>query len=175
MIAIFAVFMIENIISGKKSLSADSGEVEKMEHTGKQMALNIVKFLIGAAAVVVGADLLVDDGTVIARHLGVSEAIIGVTIIAIGTSLPELVTTLTAVAKKQSELSIGNIIGANIIDFQEAQPLAGRFDGLYLYRLCGGACHEFVHALSSVLNDRGCIFYSSFFFGIFKGRFYFYV
>ena len=116
MIAIFAVFMIENIISGKKSLSADSGEVEKMEHTGKQMALNIVKFLIGAAAVVVGADLLVDDGTVIARHLGVSEAIIGVTIIAIGTSLPELVTTLTAVAKKQSELSIGNIIGANIID-----------------------------------------------------------
>lgn len=64
-----------------------------MEHTGKQMALNIVKFLIGAAAVVVGADLLVDDGTVIARHLGVSEAIIGVTIIAIGTSLPELVTT----------------------------------------------------------------------------------
>lgn len=63
------------------------------------MALNIVKFLIGAAAVVVGADLLVDDGTVIARHLGVSEAIIGVTIIAIGTSLPELVTTLTAVAK----------------------------------------------------------------------------
>ena len=97
MIAIFAVFMIENIISGKKSLSADSGEVEKMEHTGKQMALNIVKFLIGAAAVVVGADLLVDDGTVIARHLGVSEAIIGVTIIAIGTSLPELVTTLTAV------------------------------------------------------------------------------
>ena len=78
MIAIFAVFMIENIISGKKSLSADSGEVEKTEHTGKQMALNIVKFLIGAAAVVVGADLLVDDGTVIARHLGVSEAIIGV-------------------------------------------------------------------------------------------------
>ena len=54
------------------------------------MALNIVKFLIGAAAVVVGADLLVDDGTVIARHLGVSEAIIGVTIIAIGTSLPDL-------------------------------------------------------------------------------------
>lgn len=47
MIAIFAVFMIENIISGKKSLSADSGEVEKTEHTGKQMALNIVKFLIG--------------------------------------------------------------------------------------------------------------------------------
>ena len=90
MIAIFAVFMIENIISGKKSLSADSGEVEKTEHTGKQMALNIVKFLIGAAAVVVGADLLVDDGTVIARHLGVSEAIIGVTIIAIAHHCPSL-------------------------------------------------------------------------------------
>ena len=129
MIAIFAVFMIENIISGKKSLSADSGEVEKTEHTGKQMALNIVKFLIGAAAVVVGADLLVDDGTVIARHLGVSEAIIGVTIIAIGTSLPELVTTLTAVAKKQSELSIGNIIGANIIDLTLILPICAFLSG----------------------------------------------
>ena len=127
MIAIFAVFMIENIISGKKSLSADSGEVEKTEHTGKQMALNIVKFLIGA--VVVGADLLVDDGTVIARHLGVSEAIIGVTIIAIGTSLPELVTTLTAVAKKQSELSIGNIIGANIIDLTLILPICAFLSG----------------------------------------------
>ena len=122
MIAIFAVFMIENIISGKKSLSADSGEVEKTEHTGKQMALNIVKFLIGAAAVVVGADLLVDDGTV-------SEAIIGVTIIAIGTSLPELVTTLTAVAKKQSELSIGNIIGANIIDLTLILPICAFLSG----------------------------------------------
>ena len=87
------------------------------------MEINIVKFLIGAAAVVVGADLLVDDGTVIARHLGVSEAIIGVTIIAIGTSLPEIVTTLTAVAKKQSELSIGNIIGANIIDLTLILPI----------------------------------------------------
>ena len=133
MIAIFAVFMIENIISGKKSLSADSGEVEKTEHTGKQMALNIVKFLIGAAAVVVGADLLVDDGTVIARHLGVSEAIIGVTIIAIGTSLPELVTTLTAVAKKQSELSIGNIIGANIIDLTLILPICAFFIGRNSY------------------------------------------
>lgn len=127
MIAIFAVFMIENIISGKKSLSADSGEVEKTEHTGKQMALNIVKFLIGAAAVVVGADLP-------ARHSDSHNT---------------------------------------YVDFQKAQPLAGRFDGLYLYRLCGGACHEFVHALSSVLNDRGCIFYSSFFSGFSKVVFIF--
>jgi len=59
------------------------------------------------------------------------------------------------------------------VDFQKAQPLAGRFDGLYLYRLCGGACHEFVHALSSVLNDRGCIFYSSFFSGFSKVVFIF--
>ena len=76
-----------------------------------------------------GADLLVDDGTVIARHLGVSEAIIGVTIIAIGTSLPELVTTLTAVAKKQSELSIGNIIGANIIDLTLILPICAFLSG----------------------------------------------
>ena len=130
MIAIFAVFMIENIIFRPKNLSPPiPARLRKWEHTGKQMALNIVKFLIGAAAVVVGADLLVDDGTVIARHLGVSEAIIGVTIIAIGTSLPELVTTLTAVAKKQSELSIGNIIGANIIDLTLILPICAFLSG----------------------------------------------
>ena len=70
-----------------------------------------------------GADLLVDDGTIIATKLGVSEAIIGVTIIAVGTSLPELVTTITAIVKKQSELSIGNIIGANIIDLSLILPI----------------------------------------------------
>ena len=77
----------------------------------------------------VGADLLVDDGTIIARQLGVSEAIIGVTIIAVGTSLPELVTTITAIVKKQSDLSIGNIIGANIIDLTMILPICAFLSG----------------------------------------------
>lgn len=122
LIAIFAVFMVENIISGKTGMDEDD-KSDNPEINAKSLTTNIAKFLIGAAAIVVGADLLVDDGTVIAKSLGVSEAIIGVTIIAVGTSLPELVTTVTAIAKKQSELSIGNIIGANIIDLTLILPI----------------------------------------------------
>ena len=122
LIIIFAVFMIENILQGKSSLG-ESKDDEKTEVNGKSIFVNIFKFVLGALGIVVGADLLVDDGTIIARGLGVSEAIIGVTIIAVGTSLPELVTTITAIAKKQSELSIGNIIGANIIDITLILPV----------------------------------------------------
>lgn len=119
---IFAVFMTENIITGKKSIIDEDGD-GKPDVNGKALTVNIAKFIIGALGIVIGADLLVDDGTVIARQLGISEAIIGVTIIAVGTSLPELVTTVTAIVKKQSELSIGNIIGANIIDLTMILPI----------------------------------------------------
>lgn len=122
LIAIFAVFMVENIISGKTGMEEDD-KSDNPVINAKSLSTNIAKFLIGAAGIVIGADLLVDDGTVIAKSLGVSEAIIGVTIIAVGTSLPELVTTVTAIAKKQSELSIGNIIGANIIDLTLILPI----------------------------------------------------
>ena len=128
MIVIFAVFMIENLISGKKSMGITE-EDRGPKATGKDIAINVVKFIIGAAAIAVGADLLVDDGTILATKMGVSEAIIGVTIIAIGTSLPELVTTITAIVKKQSDLSIGNIIGANIIDLTMILPICAFISG----------------------------------------------
>ena len=70
-----------------------------------------------------------DNGTELARLMGISEAIIGATLVAIGTSLPELVTTLTAIAKKQSSLSIGNIVGANIIDLTVILPLCAVVSG----------------------------------------------
>lgn len=80
------------------------------------IAKNIILFVVGAGGIVLGAQLLCDNGSMLASSLGVSQDIIGVTILAVGTSLPELVTTITAIAKKKSELSVGNIIGANIID-----------------------------------------------------------
>ena len=64
-----------------------------------------------------------------ARLLGVPESIIAVTMVAIGTSLPELVTTITAIVKRQSSLSIGNIVGANIIDLTVILPLCGVVSG----------------------------------------------
>ena len=80
------------------------------------MAVNLIKFAVGAVGIVWGADLLVDNGSALAVMAGIPERVIGVTIIAVGTSLPELITTITAIMKKQSSLSVGNILGANIID-----------------------------------------------------------
>ena len=70
-----------------------------------------------------------DYGTKLAQLLGVPDSIIGATLVAIGTSLPELVTTVTAIVKKQASLSIGNIIGANIIDLTLILPLCSLVSG----------------------------------------------
>ncbi|MCQ2451446.1 MAG: hypothetical protein MJ080_05675 [Clostridia bacterium] len=71
-----------------------------------------------------GARLLVDNGSALATKIGVPERIIGVTMVAIGTSLPELITTITAISKKQADLSVGNIIGANIMDLTLIMPIS---------------------------------------------------
>lgn len=89
----------------------------------KDIAKNIILFIVGAAAIVIGAQLMCDNGSMFASKLGLSEDLIGVTILAVGTSLPELVTTITAISKKKSDLSVGNVIGANIIDITLILPL----------------------------------------------------
>lgn len=76
----------------------------------------IIWFVIGAGCVVVGSYLLVHSGRELARLLGVSELVISLTMVALGTSLPEYVTAFTATLKGHQELSVGNIIGANILD-----------------------------------------------------------
>ena len=85
--------------------------------------------LLGAAAIVGGSQLLVDGGSGLALWQGVPERVIAVTLVAVGTSLPELVTTLTAIAKKQDSLSVGNVIGANIIDLTLILPLCALISG----------------------------------------------
>ena len=72
--------------------------------------------IVGAAAIAVGANLLVNNGTIIASMLGVPDSVIGLTMIALGTSLPELVTAVTSLAKGHSALSLGNVIGANLFN-----------------------------------------------------------
>lgn len=89
----------------------------------KDIAKNVVLFVLGAATIFVGAQLMCDNGAELARALNVPEGIIGVTILAVGTSLPELVTAITAIIKKKSDLSVGNIIGANIIDLSLILPI----------------------------------------------------
>ena len=123
--AIFLVFMISNVIEGKK----ESGSEEKLTIEKKEIPAKVIFFIIGTASIVFGAEFLVSSGKTIATEIGISETIIGFTVIALGTSLPELVTTLTAIRKKESSLSVGNIIGANIIDTTLILPLCAVING----------------------------------------------
>ncbi|RMG39469.1 MAG: sodium:calcium antiporter [Candidatus Dadabacteria bacterium] len=77
---------------------------------------NTVMVILGLAGLVFGADLMVDSATYIAREMGVSELVIGITLIAVGTSLPELATTLVAAYRGEPELIVGNAIGSNIFN-----------------------------------------------------------
>ena len=122
MMAVFILFIFENVTEAKKEMGQSS--TEKAPTDRKSIIKNIILFILGAAGIVIGSRLLVDKGTIIATDiLGVPERIVSLTMVAIGTSLPELVTTITAIAKKQSSLSVGNIIGANVIDMILILPL----------------------------------------------------
>lgn len=122
---IFAVYVFENI----KSAKADRSTEEKPSFTKKDIVIKLLFFVLGAVMLVIGSDLLVDNGTAIAKAIHIPEAIIAITMVAIGTSLPELVTTITAIVKKQSGLSAGNIIGANVIDLSLILPLSSIVSG----------------------------------------------
>lgn len=116
---LLAVYVWDNIRDAKNDVGSDERElVDK-----KELPQQLVMFVVGVAAIVVGSKLLIEYGSEIALLLGVPSAIIGVTMVAIGTSLPELITTLTAIRKRESSMSIGNIIGANIIDLAMILPI----------------------------------------------------
>ena len=123
--AVFLTFMISNVIEGKKGAATDSLDI----YEKKEIPSKILFFVLGTASIVFGAEFLVSSGVTIAKGIGISETIIGFTVIALGTSLPELVTTLTAIRKKENSLSVGNIIGANIIDTTLILPLCAVING----------------------------------------------
>ena len=115
-----AGFLGYSVARGSKEITAE----------GKEQAGNCVwKFLLGAAAIVGGSHLLVKGGSGIALQFGVPERMIAVTLLAVGTSLPELVTTLTAIKKGEAALCVGNILGANIIDLSLILPLSSWASG----------------------------------------------
>ena len=127
---IFVGFLVESLIAARQEQCSElPAQEERPKIDKKTVLLNIGKFLLGAAGIVLGAQLLIDNGSALARMLGVPDAVIAATMIAIGTSLPELVTTLTAIKKKQASLSVGNIIGANIMDLTLIMPLCAIIQG----------------------------------------------
>ena len=128
LLVIFVIAMWDNIRSALRSIREEQTAAGRGGHPrpmGHEVRRNLLKFLLGAAGIVIGAQLLVDHGGNLARLIGVPERIIGVTLIAVGTSLPELV----AIAKKQASLSAGNIIGANIIDLTLILPICSLISG----------------------------------------------
>ena len=144
LLAMFVVYMVTNVLAMKKNpepVVAEGSDTEEHEEEdegmsdeeysaltrgkkvlahilGKRNSIvrEIIMLVIGAAVIAVGATLLVDNGTLIAEELGVPETVIALTFVALGTSLPELVTAITSLAKGHGSLSLGNIIGANIFN-----------------------------------------------------------
>ncbi|MCI7640671.1 MAG: calcium/sodium antiporter [Subdoligranulum variabile] len=112
MLAMFVAYMAANVIQMKN--------VPAEQHDDEEEAMPLPKMLVllvaGAVLIAVGANLLVDNGTLIAQALGVPESVIALTFVALGTSLPELVTAITSLIKGHSDLSLGNVVGANVFN-----------------------------------------------------------
>ena len=120
----FVLFVIMNVRDAKSSISenAEAVAAERENITKGIVAKKIVLFVLGCAGIIGGSELLVNYGSAIAASLGVPTRILSISAVAIGTSPPELVTTITAIAKKQASLSVGNILGSNIIDMTFVLP-----------------------------------------------------
>lgn len=111
----FAAFLTENLMAGKREHGTENAE-NRPQMTGKALARNLLGFVLGAATIVLGAQLLIDNGSALAKMIGVPDSIIAATMIAIGTSLPELVTSIVATKKGDSGLALGNAIGSNLFN-----------------------------------------------------------
>jgi cation:H+ antiporter len=112
----YVVFTVLYARKMKPSAEVVAEYAEAVHTTGGSVAKDILFVLGGLALLVGGARFMVDGSVGLARIFGVSEAIIGLTIVALGTSLPELVTSLVAAAKNEPDIALGNIIGSNIFN-----------------------------------------------------------
>ena len=108
----FGIFLYYLFSLARKNRK-DAKKVEKPKY---KLGKSIILVLVGLIGVVAGSQLVVDSASTIAATIGISERIISLTIVAIGTSLPELVTTITAAKKGESDLLVGNIVGSNIFN-----------------------------------------------------------
>ena len=116
---LFAAYMFMLIRSALKNrIDADETKV-------LSWAKSVIFTILGAAAIIFGGDMVVDNATIIATSLGMGETLVGLTIVAVGTSLPELVTSIIAAKKGDSGIAIGNVVGSNIFNILFILGMAG--------------------------------------------------
>lgn len=107
----FAVFLVYNLTMAKKGNTDE--EIETYDYSNAKAILFIV---LGLAGLIIGGRLIVDSAVEIAEVIGLSERVIGLTVVSIGTSLPELATSIVAVRRKNVDIAIGNVVGSNIFN-----------------------------------------------------------
>lgn len=112
--------LVTNSLENETEIEVVTGEDHVIESETKgtkdSLLKDIILLVVGAIVIAIGADFLVDNAILIAEHFGVSQKVIGLTIVALGTSLPEFVTAITSLLKGHGSLSLGNIIGANLFN-----------------------------------------------------------
>ena len=114
MLTVFVIYMILTVRNGMRN--PDEASDEEEESKERQLWQELLLLIIGAAVIAVGADLLVVHGQILAIELGVPETVVALLFVALGTSLPELVTTITSLKKGRASLGVGNVIGANVFN-----------------------------------------------------------
>lgn len=112
MLVLFVSYMVFLVLRAKRS----GEQFEETEEKKSPMWKNILFAGIGLAAIIVGGDVVVDNASELAIALGMSQSLVGLTIVAVGTSLPELVTSVVASLKKENDIAVGNVIGSNIFN-----------------------------------------------------------
>lgn len=126
LLLLFLIYIAMNILEFKSSEKDKSNQNNKPSIYNMGIVGIIVRFTAGAVLIIVGARLLVDNGVILADAIGVPDQIIGVTLIALGTSLPELITAISAILKGHGEISAGNILGANILNMVMALGICSK-------------------------------------------------
>ncbi len=119
-----------NIVLGRRAGTENQSNVS-VPLVFRHWGIDVAFIAAGLGVLVLGSHLLVDHSVVLAKALGVSEAVIGLTIVAAGTSMPELATSLVAAVRKQPDIAIGNVVGSNIFNILAILGLASMVSPLY--------------------------------------------
>lgn len=131
---LFLVFMYVTLKGAKTKENDTTAKTDSIEDNKKPMAawLSIVWIIVGLACLIGGSNLFVEGATKVAEHIGVSEAVIGLTIVAGGTSLPELATSVVSARKGNSGIAIGNVLGSNVFNILAILGVTGIITPMHL-------------------------------------------